>query len=83
MNAVAQVAALSAHSPTSAQPRSRCSSLPALRPDGFLHVHVENVDDVRMWAFVVGFRNLLAGMGTIIGLVILHSATRRSAGPSC
>jgi putative membrane protein len=25
-----------------------------------------------MWAFVVGFRNLLAGVGTIIGLVILH-----------
>ena len=39
----------------------------------FLHVQAGNVDDVRMWAFVVGFRNLLAGIGTIVGLVILHS----------
>jgi putative membrane protein len=38
----------------------------------FLHVQTGSVDDVRMWAFVVGFRNLLAGVGTIIGLVILH-----------
>ena len=37
-----------------------------------LKVHAENVDDVRMWAFVVGFRNLLAGAGTLVGLVILH-----------
>ena len=38
----------------------------------FLHVQTGSVDDVRMWAFVVGFRNLLAGVGTIIGLVILQ-----------
>jgi putative membrane protein len=38
----------------------------------FLHVHADDVDDVRMWAFVVGFRNLLAGIAAIIGLVILH-----------
>lgn len=29
------------------------------------------VADVRMWAFCIGFRNLLAGIGAIIGLVIL------------
>jgi hypothetical protein len=31
----------------------------------------DNVADVRMWAFCIGFRNLLAGIGAIIGLVIL------------
>jgi hypothetical protein len=36
-----------------------------------LHVEADNVADVRMWAFCIGFRNLLAGIGAIIGLVIL------------
>lgn len=39
----------------------------------FLHVEADNLADVRMWAFVVGFRNLLAGLGTLVGLVVLHS----------
>jgi putative membrane protein len=39
----------------------------------FLHVEAENVEDVRMWAFVVGCRNVLAGVGTIVGLVILRT----------
>lgn len=39
----------------------------------FLHVEADNLDDVRMWAFVVGFRNVLAGVATIVGLVILHT----------
>ena len=26
-----------------------------------------------MWAFVVGFRNLLAGIGILTGLTILHA----------
>jgi putative membrane protein len=43
---------------------------PAAR--AFLHVEADNITDVRMWAFVVGFRNLLAGIGTIVGLSILH-----------
>lgn len=38
----------------------------------FLHVSAKNPDDVRMWAFVVGVRNLLAGSGVIVGLVALH-----------
>jgi putative membrane protein len=38
-----------------------------------LRVDTVNVGDVRTWAFVVGWRNLLAGAGTITGLVILHS----------
>ncbi len=44
---------------------------PAVRR--FLHVDTKNVEDVRLWAFVVGFRNLLSGAGAIIGLVILHT----------
>ena len=39
----------------------------------FLHVDTKNVEDVRMWAFVVGFRNLLGAAGAIIGLIILHT----------
>jgi putative membrane protein len=39
----------------------------------FLHVEADNVADVQMWAFVVGFRNMLAGIGTIVGLVILRT----------
>jgi len=39
----------------------------------FLHVEADNVADVRMWAFVVGFRNMLAGIATIVGLIILHT----------
>lgn len=38
----------------------------------FLHVEAEHVDDARMWAFVVGFRNALAGVATLAGLLILH-----------
>lgn len=39
----------------------------------FLHVQAENLDDVRMWAFLTGWRNAIAGIGTIAGLVILHT----------
>jgi putative membrane protein len=41
------------------------------RVRALLHVEADNVADVRMWAFCIGFRNLLAGTGAIIGLVIL------------
>ena len=41
------------------------------RVRALLHVQADNVADVRMWAFCIGFRNLLAGTGAIIGLVIL------------
>ena len=36
----------------------------------FLHVEADNVEDVRMWAFVVGFRNALVGIATVVGLVM-------------
>ncbi|WP_210479937.1 DUF1304 family protein [Naasia sp. SYSU D00948] len=39
----------------------------------FLHVETKNVEDVRLWAFVVGFRNLLAAVGAIVGLVVLQT----------
>ena len=36
----------------------------------FLHVEATHVEDVRMWAFVVGFRNAL---GTIVGVVLVQT----------
>ena len=39
----------------------------------FLRIRAENIADIRLWAFVVGARNLVAGLGTILGLVILHT----------
>lgn len=39
----------------------------------FLHVEATVLEDVRMWAFVVGFRNVLAGVGTIVGLVMIQA----------
>ena len=39
----------------------------------FLHVEADNLADVRMWAFVVGVRNLLAGIAAAVGLILLHT----------
>jgi putative membrane protein len=39
----------------------------------FLHVDTSNVEDARLWAFVVGFRNALSALGALLGLVILHT----------
>ena len=41
----------------------------------FLHVEADNIADVRMWAFVVGFRNVLGGGAAIIGLIMLHNGS--------
>ena len=41
------------------------------RVRALFHVEAHNVADVRMWAFCIGFRNLLAGIGAIVGLGIL------------
>lgn len=41
------------------------------RVRALLHVEADNVADVRMWAFCIGLRNLLADIGAIVGLVIL------------
>jgi putative membrane protein len=39
----------------------------------FLRIRAENIADIRLWAFAVGSRNLLAGLGTILGLIILRT----------
>jgi len=46
-------------------------SNPAARE--FLHVEADNVDDIKMWAFCIGARNAIAGIGVIVGLLILHN----------
>ena len=73
MNATAQIAALvGALAYIGAAPLELFFfNRPAAR--AFLHVEADNVADVRMWAFVVGFRNLLAGVGTLVGLVMLRT----------
>lgn len=39
----------------------------------FLHIEAGDLKDVRMWAFCVGARNALAGLGTLVGLVWLRT----------
>ena len=39
----------------------------------FLHVDFDNIADVRMWAFCIGARNLIAGVGVLVGLWILRT----------
>ena len=73
MNDIAQVAALVAalaHIGT-APLEMFLFTRPSARK--FLHVDVENVADAQMWAFVVGVRNMLAGIGILTGLTILHT----------
>jgi putative membrane protein len=66
MNGVAQVAALlGAIGYLAAAPLEMfLYERPSARR--FLHVRTDHLADVRMWAFVVGFRNLLAALGTIM-----------------
>jgi putative membrane protein len=47
------------------------------RVRALFRVEPHNVADVRMWAFCIGFRNLLAGIGAIVGLVISCGPARR------
>ena len=37
----------------------------------FLHVETKNVDDARLWAFCIGARNVFAGVGTFVGLIMI------------
>jgi putative membrane protein len=80
VNGVVQVAALtSAVAYLAAAPLEMfLFDRPAARR--FLHVDADNVRDLRMWAFVVGFRNMLAGIATIVGLVILHTGDETVGG---
>jgi putative membrane protein len=38
----------------------------------FLHVATRDVEHIRLWAFSVGARNLIVGVGTIVGVLIYH-----------
>lgn len=39
----------------------------------FLRVRTEPVADFRLWAFAIGSHNVVAGLGTILGLIILRT----------
>lgn len=41
----------------------------------FLNVHTGTIEDARMWAFVVGARNLLAGAGMLFGLILFWTGS--------
>jgi putative membrane protein len=71
MNAFAQAAALIAAVTYIAAAPFEMFFFGSPRVRALFHVEAHNVDDVRMWAFCIGFRNLLAGIGTIVGLIIL------------
>lgn len=42
----------------------------------FLRIRANDVSGIRLWAFAVGGRNLLAGLGVILGLIILHTGSK-------
>jgi putative membrane protein len=73
VNGVAQVAALvgAVLSIAAAQLEMFFFDRPVARR--LLHVDAHDVGDVRMWAFVVGFRNTLAGVAVVLGVVMLHT----------
>lgn len=39
----------------------------------FLRVESKNLEDVQMWAFLIGFRNLIAAGGVLTGLLLIWS----------
>lgn len=75
MNGVAQVAALvgAVASIAAGQLEMFLFDRPAARR--FLRTDARDVADVRMWAFTVGFRNTLAGVATVLGVVMLHTGS--------
>lgn len=75
MNAVAQIAALVGALAYLAAAPVEMFFVERPAAQRFLHVQHDHLEDVRMWAFCIGARNALAGAGTIIGLVILHTGT--------
>lgn len=46
---------------------------PAVRR--FLHVEYQDLEDIRLWAFCIGARNILAAVGVFVGLGILWSGS--------
>ena len=73
MNAVAQVAALLAALIHIAVSPMECFLIDRPAVQRFLRIQAENISDIRLWAFAIGGHNLAVGLGTILGLVILHT----------
>ena len=72
MNIVAQVAALVGALAYLAAAPVEMFLVDRPAAQRFLHVEHDNIDDVRLWSFCIGARNALAGIGTVIGLLILY-----------
>ena len=73
MNAVAQVAALIGALIYLAVGPMECFLIGRPAVQRFLRVKPNNISDIRLWAFSVGWCNILVGLGTILGLIILHT----------
>lgn len=78
MNGVAQVAALFGAVAYIAAAQLEMLFFDRPRARRLLHVEATDVADVRMWSFIVGFRNVLVGVGTILGLVMLHTGNEEA-----
>ena len=73
MNAVAQAAALLAALIHIAVSPMECFLIDRPAVQRFLRIQARNISDIRLWAFAIGAHNLVVGLGTILGLVILHT----------
>jgi putative membrane protein len=72
MNAVAQVAALIGAVIHIAAGLMECFLIERPAVQRFLRTRADKISDIRLWAFGIGAHNLVVGLGTILGLVILH-----------
>jgi putative membrane protein len=73
MNAIAQAAALLAALIHIAVSPLECFLIDRPAVQRFLRIQAKNISDIRLWAFAIGAHNLVVGLGTILGLVILHT----------
>jgi putative membrane protein len=73
MNAVAQAAALIGAVIHIAAGLMECFLIDRPAVQRFLRTRADKISDIRVWAFGIGAHNLLVGLGTILGLVILHT----------
>jgi putative membrane protein len=73
MNAVAQAAALLAALIHIAVSPLECFLIDRPVVQRFLRIQAKNISDIGLWAFAIGAHNLVVGLGTILGLVILHT----------
>ena len=73
MNAVAQAAALLAALIHIAVSPMECFLIDRPAVQRFLRIQAKNISDIRLWAFAIGAHNLVVGLGTILGLVIVYT----------